>query len=248
MRDFMRRLTLLAGTAAAVLLTTQAGALAQTAGCVIISGIEYCDPAAFHVTGPGAGATADPVIIQSSTEVSIFKNSGGAAINPPLNVFFAVPVGKAAPTLTGAFFNGAASTDTFTPITQLPGTFSSGDLYSFVGCIACDNSENFGNFLSGLALAGLPTTTGFDVYTTTISRGFPLKDDTERLVGTFAAGTYVVPLASNVGTNKTTFFDAAFTETGLMDGPPVIKTPEPMSLALLGMGVLGLGAVHRRRR
>lgn len=242
------RLSLLTAIATAGLLATQAGALAQTTGCVIIGGTEYCDPAAFHVTGPGAGATQDPVIIQSTTQVDIFKNSGGAAIDPPLSVYFAVPLGKAAPTLTGAFFNGGASTDVFSPITQLPGVFNGGDLYTFVGCVACDNSENFGNFLSGLALANLPTTTGFNVYSTVISRGFPLKDDTERLIGTFAAGTYVVPLATNVEAHKTTFFDAAFTETGLIDGPPETKTPEPLSLALLGMGVLGLGAVHRRRR
>lgn len=243
------RLALLAGVAMFTIGTAQAQVATP---CIDVGGITYCDPAAFHVTGPGAGATKDPVIIQSTTQVDIFKNSGGAAIDKPLDVFFAVPLGGVAPTLSGAFFNASATSDTFSAITQLPGTFSSGDLYSFVGCPACDNSENFGNFNSGLTLAGLPTTAGFTVYKTEIDRGFALKDDTEHLIGSFAVGTYIVPLASNTevknGKTTVTFFDAAFTETGLIDGPPTPPrdAPEPMTLAMLGVGILGLGFTRRR--
>jgi hypothetical protein len=51
---------------------------------------------------------------------------------------------------------------------------------------------------------------------------------------------------TNVGNSNGTSTNVSFTETS--NPPPIITTPEPVSMAVLGVGLLGLGVVRRRTR
>jgi hypothetical protein len=49
---------------------------------------------------------------------------------------------------------------------------------------------------------------------------------------------------TNISSSNTASTDVSFTETS--SPPPIITTPEPVSMALLGFGMVALGAVRRR--
>jgi hypothetical protein len=71
----------------------------------------------------------------------------------------------------------------------------------------------------------------------------------ENITGTFAAtfnGTSVAQLeAQEAGGNPVdTPFTGTFTATAI---PPVVVTPEPTSLLLMGAGLLGIGMISRRK-
>ncbi|HEY1950368.1 MAG TPA: PEP-CTERM sorting domain-containing protein [Bryobacteraceae bacterium] len=71
----------------------------------------------------------------------------------------------------------------------------------------------------------------------------------ENLTGTFAAtfnGTTVAQLEAEEagGTPINTPFTGTFTATAI---PPVVVTPEPTSLLLMGAGLLGIGMISRRK-
>jgi len=256
----MRYTTLGAALVAAMLAAAPAWAQCVTDP----SGNVFCDPAVLHVSGPNAIGT-DPVVIGSNTEFTVLNNSAGQSINSPLTLYFALPVfgttSLPAPVINHALLNGAGSDLTVSPISELLPQFTSGDFYKdFIGCKNCDGSESFGNFNDGLVAAGLGTATAFDVYTATIDVALAGKDFVD-VTGSFSNGTYIVPLAKNIeptshNKTKTTYFDAAFTETGLVNVPhdgctdcggggggnPV---PEPMTLSILGLGLLGLGAARK---
>jgi hypothetical protein len=257
----MKRI-LLAG---ALALGLPLGAHAQGTDCITDPlGNTFCDPTALHVTGAGAGATQDPVVIKSNTGFTISDNSG-ASIDKPLTIYAAVPIfsgiAVVAPSISKATFDGT-TIDAVTGPTLNPKQFVSGDLYTFVGCVKCDNSLTFGNLVAAEQANHLGTPTGFDVFTFTIQQGFGSKADVEAITGTFTNGTIIAPLAADVvtknGKTTTTYYDTSWTNAGFLDGPPPDCTgpncttqhsvvPEPSTLAILGLGVLGLGVAGRRR-
>lgn len=227
---------------------------------VIIDGVSYIDPTSFHVTS-GSATGSDPVLLNTLSAFSI-QDVGGQNIDTPLTVYIAAPSGAPAPVISSAsyqFDSQAPVPVTVTANGALPGTFStasSSDLYTFVGCIACDNSLNAANITTAYQANGIPTPNALTVYSFSVATGFQGKDEVN-FTGTFAAGDLAFPFAENVGKNQVTIFDTSWTNTGLFDGPPgppppppppPPPVPEPASLAIFGSALLGFGLLRGLKR
>ncbi len=202
---------------------------------------------AFHVTGSLATGS-DPVLLNEDTSFDVRDNENGTAIDSPLTIFFAVPVGETGPSVTQYDFDGGAFTTTGISLTSVgvwtPHTGSGGDLYTFVGCTACDNSINISNVD---AVDGIGTK--FNVYSLMISQSFSAQGDNELIDGLFAKGTLIAPLALDA---KGKVADTSWTNTGDVNtfSVPPGPTPEPAtwSLLLIGVGAIGVGLRINRRR
>jgi hypothetical protein len=234
---------------------------------VIINGIDYIDPTSFHVTATGATGS-DPVLLNNNKSFSI-QDVGGQNINTPLTVYIATPVGAPVPTISSAsylFDSQPATSVTVTANGLFSGTpfptGSASDLYTYVGCVACDNSLNETNINAAYTADGLSTPASLSVYSFTANHAFQGKDEIN-FTGLFANGDIVFPFAQNVGNNQVTIFDTSWTNTGFVDcppggscgpspppppPPPPPPVPEPASLALLGTALLGLGLIRRCQR
>jgi len=229
---------------------------------VIINGITYIDPTSFHVTATGATGS-DPVLLNNNTAFSI-QDVGGQNIAQPLTLYIAGPVGSVAPVISTATYDNGSNTTIPGPFTRtLVGTKSivGTDLYTAVGCVACDNSLNQTNIGAAYVADGLAAPTSLTIWSFSIPQDFVGKDEIN-FTGTFANGDIVFPFAQNVGKNNVTIFDTSWTNTGFVDcppgscgvtpppppPPPPPPVPEPASIALLGVGLLGLGAFRLRRR
>jgi hypothetical protein len=206
--------------------------------------------ASFHVSGTDASGS-DPVVLGQGTEFSITKIDGGAGITAPLTIYFAVPVGDAAPKVTFDNFDGGAKTAFGGAVTSVgvwsPGTAGAAkDLYAFVGCTGCDNSLNAANLEAEELLKGDGTVTKFAVFDISISQAFAAKNDVEDVFGLFANGTVVAPLAFDT---KGKLDDTSWTNTGFVNGAAIVGTPEPSTwlLGLTGFGFIAAMGWKRKR-
>ena len=92
---------------------------------------------------PADNPTQDPALISSNSQFYI-RDVSGQSIDQPLTIYFARPDGGTTPSISSALYNGTTSVFFVQP-TLVNGNFASGDLYTAIGCTACNNSVNFAN-------------------------------------------------------------------------------------------------------
>jgi hypothetical protein len=134
------------------------------------------------------------------------------------------------------------------------------DLYTAIGCIACDNSLNFANISAAEApLFGGVAPTSYTLYGVVAGTSFNGQDFVE-VDGAFGLGTVVFPLAQNNKFDKDgqlksiTYYDTSWTNAGLITNDVVINptgggAPEPSTwlMGLIGFGLVGFLGLRRNR-
>ena len=202
------------------------------------------------------------------TNLGILENGNGQpALVDPLLLIIGVPNETAstfsAPGITltsgtGVLGGSSAFSGTWDATTGYAGNFTAaatGDVYSFIGLLPGGNNSNlFGNWAAAdLAVNGI-IADGFGIFvyelTGTGITGGNIVDVTfasELNLGTFAVA-YGQDAPKWVGGNgknghwEYTAFSTPFTESGLTH-----QVPEPSTLLLFGMGLLGLGFFGRKK-
>lgn len=209
---------------------------------------------ALHVSGTGASGS-DPVVLSQGGEFTVIDNNGKDFNS--LEIFLAVPHLAAAPTVSGFDFNGGPSPAPPAGFVKSFGTWNPSnpptinDLYTFVGCTACNNSVNVSNIDAIFATEGLAVPTSFDIYDFTVNQSFSNKDDFEEFKGAFSRGSIIAPLGFIDGAQA---FDTSWTNAGFVNGGDVVINPtagapelSTWAMLLTGFGLMGFGALRRGR-
>lgn len=205
--------------------------------------------AVLHLGSPpnsGAYLYGEEVRPIGDTSLGILENgNGNPTLNDPLLLIIGV-VNQTNSTYSAPDISLSAGTGS---TASYGGYFTSGEVYSFLGLTGGNASNNFGNWAAAdLAVNGI-TATGFGIFvyelTGTDITGGAQVDVT--FASDLALGTFAVAYGTSTSTNSkgkvtTRVFSTPFTESGLTH-----KVPEPSTLLLFGMGLLGLGFFGRNK-
>ena len=197
--------------------------------------------------------------------LDIYQNSGGASALDPVLLIFGVPNTTSVNQLDGSEITQAFVVDTAGAQSAIPFTFGTTsyglggngyignmtagqEVYSFIG-LGANNSNSFTNWSQwDLAIDGI-TATNFGIYVfafdtgSTLLTDFAAKDYIDVLISGLPKGTYAVAYGQDASGKA---YSTPFTEAGLVDDPPP-TIPEPMTLALMGIGLAGVGLNRRKK-
>lgn len=200
-------------------------------------------------TAPGG----DPNIITNTSSFNVGV-AGGAAQQNPLLIVVAVYDGNGTPSISfGATPSEPAATVGTYGLTANTGTLTSGDAFAALG-LSSGGSESFVNFSGADTANGFAAPTSFSLYAFQVPTALGATAITIDESGA-SQGSFILAYDCKAGTGSTTSACATqgdvsqtvFTNTGFVDNTPGVPTPEPSSLGLLGLGVLGLVAFKVRR-
>lgn len=184
--------------------------------------------------------------------LDIYQNSASApALNSP--VYLILGVANSAASADTAIENSLLSatlidtaktrTSIKTSFGSYAGLMTSSDVYSFLGLSGADKSNSFTNW-SGAALAvdGIHAA-NFGIYVFSLdTSNFAANDYIDMTTNLLPEGTFAVAYGTD---SSGKVYSTAFTNAGMRDTPPAL--PEPMTLALTGLGLVGIALSSRRK-